>query len=82
MNQNYKVNIHHFITKMKRNGNNERIDPRAVQEFALEQIHKIDYLQPWGNPQSDFTIEKSFTWLDWLIMNDVIGAKKTGGAIN
>ena len=38
----------------------------------LEQIHRIDYLQPWGNLNSFYAIEKSFTWLDWLIIEKAI----------
>ena len=47
-------------------------DEEAFQTFMLEQIHRIDYLQPWGNLNSFYAIEKSFTWLDWLIIEKAI----------
>ena len=35
-------------------------------------INKIDYSQPWGHFMSSFDVELSFTWLDWLIMEQAI----------
>jgi len=63
MNQNYKVTVQHAL--------NQGLckDMSDYEELVLEQIHKIDYLQPWGDLQSDFAVEKSYTWLDWLIID-------------
>ena len=38
----------------------------------LEQILMIDYEQPWGLIDSFFAIQVSFTWLDWLIIEEAI----------
>ena len=67
MNQNYKVQMQHAI-----NMNTFGDDEEAFQTFMLEQIHRIDYLQPWGDLNSFYAIEKSFTWLDWLIIEKAI----------
>ena len=66
MNQNYKVAIQHAINQ------NQCQAMSDFEQFALEQIHKVDYLQPWGELDSDFALEKSYTWLDWLIIEEAI----------
>ena len=38
----------------------------------MEQIHKVDYLQIWGDLEADFALEKTYTWLDWLIIENII----------
>ena len=38
----------------------------------MEQIHKVDYLQHWGDLEADFALEKTYTWLDWLIIENII----------
>ena len=39
-------------------------------------INKIDYRQDWGNQNSSFDVELSFTWLDWNIM-DIFNSKSS-----
>jgi len=40
--------------------------------FMLGHILMIDYEQPWGLIDSFFAIQVSFTWLDWLIIEEAI----------
>ena len=65
-NQNYKIKLQHAM--------NQRLceDMHVFEELVLDQIHRIDYSQPWGDLQADFSVEKSYTWLDWLIIDDLI----------
>ena len=62
MNQYYKVATQHEKT----------LKGQVSGEFALELINRIDYLQPWGDLQSDFAAEKTFSWLDWLVIEQGI----------
>lgn len=41
----------------------------------MEQIHRVDYLQDWNSITGMFYVEKSFTQLDWLIMDNALGRK-------
>lgn len=66
MNQEVKVNIQHAMNL------NKFKSLKDYQQFLLERIHTVDWLQPWGDLKSDFAIEKSFTWLDWLIIEKAI----------
>ena len=45
-------------------------DPSFV---IFNQINKIDYLKNWGDLFSSFSVEQSFTLLDWLIIETVAG---------
>jgi len=62
MNQRYKTTMQHGVNLRKNN----------LEVTLLELIHKVDYQQAWGILESNFVVEKSFTWLDWLIMNQAI----------
>ena len=47
---------------------------KTKAEFSIiEQIHKIDYLQPFDSEDSMFVVEKTFTLLDWLILERAVG---------
>ena len=59
-NQDYKVALQHEKTL------NYHRDKK--KEFVLEQINRVDYSQAWGDLKSSFTAEKTFTWLDWLVI--------------
>ena len=45
---------------------------KEYQQKLLELVHTIDFLQPWSKLGSNFAVEKSFTWLDWLIIEKAI----------
>lgn len=66
INQNYKVTIQHAINQ----GKCSKLED--YQEMVLELIHSVDYMQPWGELESEFAVEKSYTWLDWIIMNQML----------
>lgn len=64
MNQAYKTNLTHALNlkKLDKNLNNFKLLPL---------INKIDFTQPWTDPNSSFDIENTFTWLDWRIIDRV-----------
>lgn len=51
-------------------------DENEFKSYMLSHVQNIDYLQPWGDLDSYFAIEMSFTWLDWLIIEQAIGNEK------
>ena len=38
----------------------------------LNVINGVDFLQHWGQPNSSFDVELSYTWLDYRIMEQII----------
>ena len=61
MNQAYKTNLTHALNRKNADNN----------FMLLPLINKIDFTQPWTDPNSSFDIENSFTWLDWRIIDRV-----------
>lgn len=51
-------------------------DPLEFKSYMLGHVQCIDYLQKWGELDSYFAIEMSFTWLDWLIIEEAIDNEK------
>ena len=68
-NQSYKVELQHKKTLLQISFVNNIAD---WQQIVLEQINRIDYLEPWGHLRSEFTAEKTFTWPDWLVIEQGI----------
>ena len=64
MNQAYKTNLTHAL-------NLKNLDKNLNNFKLLPLINKIDFTQPWTDPNSSFDIENSFTWLDWRIIDRV-----------
>ena len=66
LNQHYKSALRHAIN----------LKPHETEKdfkvFMLEQIMQIDYEQLWGLIDSFFAVQVSFTWLDWLIVEEAI----------
>ena len=42
----------------------------------VEHVQKIDYTQSWSKLDTYFQIEMSYTWLDWLIIEEAINNKQ------
>ena len=60
-NQQYKVGLQHALNLKDKSFS------------LLTKIFGIDYLQKWGDQQSTFDIELSFTWLSWRIVEQIVG---------
>ena len=70
MNQNYKRAMLHAI-----NLKTHEDDDKFV-EYMVQHVQKIDYMQSWQDIDSYFAIDMSFTWLDWLIIEEAIRNEK------
>ena len=60
INHNYKTSLQHAL------------NTKNANFHLLEMINKIDYGQSWGDYNSSFDIEQSFTLHDWRIMEQMI----------
>ena len=60
LNQSYKVDSQHSVNLGRQNFN------------LLNHINSVDFKQNWGDQESSFDIQLSFTWLDWYISDLVI----------